>query len=295
MDPIARRLWILLAYIVATIPFVEWPGSVVHNLEGYARSVSFFFFVVATVDTTRKLKTLLAVYTATQVWRVLEPLYMHLKSGYWGDYTSLGNWEYMDRLSGSPYDIINPNGLGFVVIMTLPLLHFLIKPDTTARRILWGCRRRDVLRPGAERVAVGIPGAGIPVSVRNLAQQAPRRMAYPRCRRRLCWHGADDRPAARPLRVDFSHTAQGGETAQGRINGVIGDFRVSLRRPFFGHGLGTSQEANANFRGDDKPSHNLYIEIAEELGYMGLALALALIWSFVRACLTAQRVVSARR
>ena len=61
------------------------------------------------------------MYAATQVWRVLEPLYMHLKSGYWGDYASLGNWEYMNRLSGSPYDIINPNGLGFVIIMTLPM------------------------------------------------------------------------------------------------------------------------------------------------------------------------------
>jgi len=138
MDPVAKRLWLLVGYILVTIPFVEWPGSVVRDLEVYAKSLCFFFFVVATVDTTRKLKVLLAVYVATQLWRVLEPLYMHVTSGYWGSYTSLGNWEYMDRLSGSPYDIINPNGLGFVIIMTLPLLHFLIKPDTTMRRFLWG-------------------------------------------------------------------------------------------------------------------------------------------------------------
>src|ERR1700730_16050417 len=137
MDPVAKRLWILVGYILVTIPFVEWPGSVLHNFETYAKSLCFFFFVVATVDTTRKLKVLLGVYVATQVWRVLEPLYMHVTSGYWGSATSLGNWESMDRLAGSPYDIINPNGLGFVIIMTLPLLHFLIKPDTTARRLLW--------------------------------------------------------------------------------------------------------------------------------------------------------------
>jgi putative inorganic carbon (hco3(-)) transporter len=138
MDPVAKRLWILLGYIVVTIPFVEWPGSVLHNLEPYLKSLCFFFFVVATVDTTRKLGTLLAVFVATQVWRVLEPLSMHLLSGYWGDAASLGNWQSMDRLSGSPYDVVNPNGLGFVIIMTLPMLHFLIKPDTTTRRILWG-------------------------------------------------------------------------------------------------------------------------------------------------------------
>ena len=117
------------------------------------------------------------MYTATQVWRVLEPLYMHLRSGYWGDFTSLGNWEYMDRLSGSPYDIINPNGLGFVIIMTLPLLHFLISPDTTARRCAGGDRRGDVLRTGAERFTLRVPGSGVPGSLCHLAQQAARRVA----------------------------------------------------------------------------------------------------------------------
>src|SRR5204863_232792 len=59
MDPVAKRLWILVGYILVTIPFVEWPGSVLHNLEPYAKSLCFFFFVVATVDTTRKLRMLL--------------------------------------------------------------------------------------------------------------------------------------------------------------------------------------------------------------------------------------------
>ena len=90
-----------------------------------------------------------------------------------------------------------------------------------------------------------------------------------------------------------SHSAKGGATAEGRITGVLEDFKVSLRRPFFGHGLGTSREANANFRGEDMPSHNLYTEVAEELGYIGLALMLMLLWSFLRACWMAQRLVAA--
>jgi putative inorganic carbon (HCO3(-)) transporter len=293
-DPVARRLWVLLAYIVLTIPFVQWPGSVVHNLASYAKSVAFFFFVIATVDTTRKLRTLLAVYVATQVWRVLEPLYMHLRSGYWGDYTALGNWEYMDRLSGSPYDIINPNGLGFVIIMTLPLLHFLIKPNTAARRVAWvgiACAMFYALVLSASRsgflafvflclfaiwrskhrfallVVAGI-GAALAMSLMTNLQRE------------------------RYVSI-FSHNAPGGATAELRITGVIGDFNVSLRHPFFGHGLGTSREANANFRDADMPSHDLYMETAEELGYVGLLLVLTLIWSFLRACWIAQQVVRA--
>ena|SRR5215469_1323609 len=294
MDPVAKRLWVLLAYIVVTIPFVEWPGSVLHNLETYIKSVSFFFFVVSTVDTTRKLKTLLAVFTATQVWRVLEPLGMHLHSGYWGSAASIGNWELMDRLSGSPYDIINPNGLGFVVIITLPLLHFLIKPDTALRRAVWAgvaaamcyalvlsASRSSFLalaflclfaiwrsKRSAAWLVVAIVGATIALGLMTTLQRE------------------------RYVSI-FSHSAPGGATAEERITGMIDDFKVSLRRPLFGHGLGTSREANAHFRGVDLLSHNLYLETAEELGYVGLILVLALIWSFLRACWLAQRVLKA--
>lgn len=294
MDPVAKRLMILVGYILVTIPFVEWPGSVIHNLETYAKSLCFFFFVVATVDTTRKLRVLLAVYVATQAWRVLEPLYMHVTSGYWGSFTSLGNWEYMDRLAGSPYDIINPNGLGFVIIMTLPLLHFLVKPNTTMRRLLWGgvvCAMCYALVLSASRsgflafiflclfaiwrskhraplLVVAVVGGIIAFTLMTGLQR--------------------DR-----YRSIVSHDAPGATTAEGRITGVIEDFKVSLRRPLFGHGLGTSREANAHFRGEDFPSHNLYTEAAEELGYIGLALLLSLVWGFLRACQKAQQVVSA--
>jgi putative inorganic carbon (hco3(-)) transporter len=294
MDPVAKRLWILLAYIVVTLPFVEWPGSVLHNLESYVKSVCFFFFVVATVDTTRKLRTLLAVYAATQVWRVLEPLYMHLTSGYWGDITSLGNWEYMDRLSGSPYDIINPNGLGFVVIMTLPMLHFLIKPDTAVRRIVWAaiaCAMCYALVLSASRSGfLALVFLCLFVIWRSKHRAAWLTVAVLGATVALAL--MTDLQRERYVSI-YSHHAKGAQTAEDRISGVIADFRVSLRRPFFGHGLGTSREANANFQGHgDQLSHNLYTETAEELGYIGLGLLLALIWSLLRACWTAQQVVS---
>lgn len=294
MDPVARRLWILLGYIAVTLPFVEWPGSVLHNLEPYIKSVCFFFFVVATVDTTSKLRTLLFVYAATQVWRVLEPLYMHFKSGYWGDYASLGNWEYMNRLSGSPSDIINPNGLGFVIIMTLPILHFLVKPDTALRRTLWGATALAM----CYALVLSASRSGF------LAFVFLCLFAIWRTRHRVVWLtvGVIGALLAVTLMTGlqrdryvsiFEHSAPGGVTAETRITGVIEDFKISLRRPLFGHGIGTSREANGRFRGADMPSHNLYTETAEELGYVGLVIVLGLIWSFLRACWTAQQAVAA--
>ncbi|MBV9344291.1 MAG: O-antigen ligase family protein, partial [Gammaproteobacteria bacterium] len=294
MDPVARRLWILVGYIVLTLPFVEWPGSTLHNLEPYSKSLCFFFFVIATVDTTRKLRTLLAVYVATQVWRVLEPLGMHIKSGYWGSFTSLGNWEYMERLAGSPYDIINPNGLAFVIIMALPLLHLILKPDTTLRRALLvgtAIAMCYALVLSASRSGfLGLIFLGV-----LLVWRSKHRVVFLTAGALVLMVSIglmNDLQRERYVSI-FSHSAKGGQTAEDRINGVIADFKVSLRHPLFGHGLGTSREANANFRGEDLPSHNLYLEVAEELGYVGLVLVLALIWSFLQTCLTAQRLVRA--
>jgi len=294
MDPVARKLWILLAYIIVTIPFVEWPGSVVHNLQDYAKSLCFFFFVVATVDTTRKLRLLITVYVVTQVFRVIEPLEMHIRGGYWGSFTSLGNWEYMDRLAGSPFDVINPNGLGFVIIMTLPLLHLILKPDTPVRKALLvglvGAMCYALVLSASRSGFLGLIFLGV-----LLVWNSKNRAAYLAV-------GAVVLVASLFLMSDlqreryvsiFSHHAKGSATAQERITGVIDDFKVSLRRPFFGHGLGTSAEANSHFRGEDLRSHNLYTEVAEELGYVGLVLLLGLIWGFLKACWRAQQIVSA--
>ena len=168
--------------------------------------------------------------------------------------------------------------------MTLPLLHLIIKPETTAHRVALGALAvRHVLCAGAECFALGVPRSGVPVLLLVWRSKHRARLsALPV--RWWCWSALSlmtDLQRERYVSI-FSHSAKGGQTAEPRINGVIGDFKVSLRRPLFGHGLGTSREANANFRGEDLPSHDLYLEAAEELGYVGLALVLALIWSFLQ-------------
>ena len=70
-------------------------------------------------------------------------------------------------------------------------------------------------------------------------------------------------------------------TAEGRLQGIEDDFAVILRRPVFGHGLGTSREANGHFRGVDQPSHNLYAEVGQELGFIGLVIFILFIKSIV--------------
>jgi putative inorganic carbon (HCO3(-)) transporter len=78
-------------------------------------------------------------------------------------------------------------------------------------------------------------------------------------------------------------------TAEGRVEGVKANFLVAMRKPIVGHGLGTSREANANFGLEDKPSHNLYAEVAQELGFVGLAIFLLLLKSIFSAFSSCRR------
>ena len=81
---------------------------------------------------------------------------------------------------------------------------------------------------------------------------------------------------------------------EGRIEGVKADFRVAFRRPLFGHGLGTAKGANYNFRGDAHLAHNLYAEVAQELGFGGLLIFLLLIKSIISNFMGALKEIKGR-
>jgi O-antigen ligase len=70
-------------------------------------------------------------------------------------------------------------------------------------------------------------------------------------------------------------------TAEGRTDGLFEAFNVALRKPIFGHGIGTSREVNANFGTEDKPAHNLYAELAQEMGIVGLVIFMLFIKTII--------------
>ena len=118
-----KLLKILILYSIVTIPFVEWPGSVISNgIPEFIKAIVFYYFTIAFVSTERDIKKFVLVFLACQLFRILEPLYLHVTEGYWGSFTSMANWEYLNRLSGAPSDVVNPNGLAFIVCTTLIFL-----------------------------------------------------------------------------------------------------------------------------------------------------------------------------
>jgi O-antigen ligase len=268
-----KLLRVLIGYVILTIPFVEWPGSVMkYGLPNLIKAVVFYYFTVSFVKTNRDLKCSLFVFLACQSWRVLEPLYLHLTEGYWGDSAYMADEQFLNRLSGAPHDVVNPNGLAFIVCTLFPFFYYLSELSWK-RRITFALVTPLLLYAlaltGSRSGVVGLGAifAGILVKSRNrivvgmlgvlVVVVGYSALALDMKDRYLSIFGEGEKNRA---------------TMEGRLEGVKQDFDVMLRRPIFGHGLGTSPEANAHFRGISQISHNLYTEVGQELGLAGLVI-----------------------
>jgi putative inorganic carbon (hco3(-)) transporter len=292
-----KQLLVLMGFIVFTVPFVEWPGSVVKlGMEPFIKAVMFYFFTLWCVNSSRDLRIFLTVYVGCQCFRVLEPLYLHFAYGYWGAATSMSDTEFMDRLSGAPLDIVNPNGLAFIILGTLPILYFIQKKERWhIRLVMWaliGALSYALILTASRSgfiVFLLLIGLGVWNSKNRALAITVLTVAT-----LIVSSGLDELQRDRYLSI-FRSDVKGASTAHGRIDAVYADFNVALRRPLFGHGLGTSVEANAHYRGYGQISHNLYTEVAQELGFIGLFIFLAFISTAVRAAWHAQRVAAAAK
>jgi putative inorganic carbon (HCO3(-)) transporter len=291
-----KRLLQLILYIVITLPLVRWPGSALNTgFETFFKAAIFYFLIVGAIHTQRQLGIFLFVFGAAQVFRVLEPLYLHLTQGYWGSTTNMGNWELMDRLSGAPSDIINPNGLGYVIVSTLPLLFFYQKGASwTIKAIVWfiaGAMLYALALTGSRSsflVLAFLVVAWLWVSPRPFAA-----LALVVSVGALLFVNMTELQRERYLSIVRSDV-RGAGSAQGRVEGVLQDLDAALARPLFGHGLGTSLEVNSNLRGNAQPSHNLYVETMQELGLVGLFVFLRFIVAALKGGYAAALVAKTR-
>jgi len=266
----------MIVYIIVTVPLVEWPGSVVkNNADPFIKAAIFYFFTVSLVTTESRLRTLVNVFLATQAFRIVEPLYLNVTDGYWGSATHIGGGQFMDRLSGAPHDIINSNGLAAVIIRFLAMGYFLSIGATTKWKTLFfigvpACLYALILTASRSGFIVLIVVV-LTIIVKNQKKVATVVV--------LGIFGVVALQSLNPLQVDRYLSIGRGDvrfasTARGRIDSVIKAFEIGLERPIVGHGLGTSFEANFNKVGDDHLTHNLYVEVFQELGIIGFIIFL---------------------
>lgn len=275
-------LKVLCAYIVVSIPFQTWSGSALFTgLPNFIKAVVFYFFTIWFVTGERRLKAFMAVFVACQCFRVFEPVYLHITSGYWGDKASLDLYgtAFMSRLSGAPKDIVNPNGLAFVIDTAVSMLYYLAFTS-----IIWaGAALASISICLYALVLTGSRGGmiGILVIMAGIALKSKHRVALSLLFLLMAIigfvrMGAIDKD--RYMSIVDSNT-KNAVTADDRFEQIKRYWPIVLDRPFFGHGIGTSREANANLAGYDQPAHDLYIEVGEELGLVGLLIYILFIRS----------------
>lgn len=277
-----KALKILIIYIILTVPFVAWPGSVVRfGIPNFIKGVVFYFFTVYFVNSEKKLKILIGTFIAVQSFRIFEPLYLHITEGYWGSASMMSNWEFLNRLSGAPLDIINPNGLAFVIVSVIPFFYYLAslswKNKTIFLLTIPLCLYALTLTESRSGViAMGAVFAGIVMKSRKktlltvigivCAVMIFVRLPY--------------ETKMRYLSI-IDPTTEHSDTARGRIEGMQRSFGVAMDRPIFGHGIGSNAEATWNIEKWTSMSHILYGEVAIELGYLGLIIFLFFMKSII--------------
>lgn len=302
---VEKVLRVLIVYAIVTIPFVYWPGSVLKSgLPNFIKAAVFFYFTVAFVRTELDLKKFLLIFISCQSFRILEPLYLNLTADYWGSVASMANWEYLARLSGAPKDVINPNGLAFVVCTVLPFFFFL-------RGLSWKTRWISLILVPLFLYVLALTGsrtgiiglivvmAGIVWKAKNPASFVSIAVAG------LIALGVGFAFLDPDLQDRYLSIVGMGEknreTLDDRWEGLAAQLDVVWNKPIVGYGLGTSAEANGNFTttgpyaGWELRAHNLYLELALELGVFGLIIFLFLIKAIFSNFLQCRKTIAAHR
>ncbi|TVP52822.1 MAG: hypothetical protein EA349_15040 [Halomonadaceae bacterium] len=279
-DPILKCALLLIGFIAVSLPLVEYPGSVVrNNLNNFVLAICFLFFTALIVDTDRRLRWFLFVFVGCQLVRILEPLYMNLTQGYWGGQTHLQGGVFADRLSGAPADVINANELGFVIVTVIPFIHYLLFPLGWKSKILYAGLMLAMLYALMLTMSRGALIALLVVVF----------MLFKESRHKLMLLGVAVTLAVvgwslmTPVQQDryislIDRDTTGGASVDGRFMGMQAEFRLAMRRPIVGFGVGTTPEAKVNVMGYRQASHSLYAELLTEVGVIGMGIFLALLW-----------------
>lgn len=287
---IDRWLTALVVYSLLALPLVEWPGSAVKiGFPNFLKAAVFYYFTRAFIRSEKQLRTFMMVFLSCQIFRVLEPLYLNLTVGYWGSRASLGGGvEFMNRLAGGPFDVVNPNGLAFIVCTVLPLLYFLSQESTT-RKIVASLLSIPLLYAlllsGSRSGMIGLLIVALGIIIKSKHKTAIVATFSVATILGLGMLSGD--MSDRYLSI-LGKSEKNQATASERWEGMRSQLQVVYRRPFFGYGLGTSAEANHHYSlsgpyaGKTMPAHNIYLEVAQELGLFGLIIFLGFLYRLLQ-------------
>ena len=271
-----------------TVPFSIWPGGSLAVLSDYAKTATIFLLLSHVVTSMARLRLAAWLLTWMALGLGLFALYNFLTGAV------IDQGANQDRLVGSEGALTkNPNDLALMVNLLLPLSVglFLASKESWQRVLLFtaiGMEAMTVVltysRGGALTLAVIML-----VYVWKLRRSRERSFLYA---------GVLAAVLALPLlpssyfdRMSTITNVQADRTgsAQERMSDMIIAAKTILANPVMGAGMGMNMLVMREARGGWLGVHNVYLEHALDLGLIGLAIFLALLWSCIRAVAVIQQ------
>ncbi|HTL61771.1 MAG TPA: O-antigen ligase family protein [Nitrospira sp.] len=265
-----------------TVPFSLWQGGSVAVLADYAKTIAIFVLLSHVVTSLARLRLAAWLLTCMAIGLGFFAVYNFMTGA------MIDQGVNQDRVVGNEGALTkNPNDLALMVNLLLPLTVglFLASTEVWQRAVLFAAI-------GVEAGTVVLTysrGGAITLAVIVLAY-----LWKLRGRRERSWiyAGLFAAVLALPLlpssyfdRMSTITNVQADRTgsAQERIADMIIAAKTILDNPVIGAGMGMNMIAMREARGGWLPVHNVYLELALDLGVFGLALFLVLMWSCIQA------------
>lgn len=266
----------IVAYIILTLPFVRWPGTVLRfGLIDFFKSAVFYIFTIAFITDQKKLKTYVFLYFILLLFIVLEPLYLYIAHGRLGyvDYSMGGDGFF--RLSGTTNKVGgNPNGLASVIAILMAFIFFYYRCCSSRLfRIslisLVPVLLYALVLTGSRSGLLATLTALMVCALKSKAKALYILLIFVIAAG--AWTQLDGIHKQR-YETLLDKDIEGRAGVDGRIEHIKRGLSLFAERPLTGFGIGTYREANFNMLGEDLTSHNLYVGALVELGLIGSAL-----------------------
>jgi O-antigen ligase len=283
-DKILLSTLLLIGAGLLSIPFSVWPGGAADTVINMVKLITLVFLLTLMVDSTARLRMTLWCLATMAAWFAGSSLIAYSQ----GQYYALGN---LGRAKGINSLAGDPNELAGLLLAMLPLLVALLRSTRNifGRIFALACVALSVVAislTGARIVAISL----IALAVFYIVQSKRKFSTFLACLLIACmlWHWLPQEYKLRYLTVE--HYAQGGEldaSNQLRLEIWRGGRQIFLKYPIFGVGAGQFGTAYGLIilvgrHGAWMQPHNLLIQVACELGIVGLIAFGNLLWQIAK-------------
>lgn len=277
-SPISRNLFLFfLVIIFSMIQALDFPTAYDRTWD-FAKVYAFYFMIIALIKTDRELKIFLLSFGILMAWIGYEPIYNFLH----GEVIAYGETTYAVAETGRGSGHV---ALGIYLLQGLPFLWYLTVSNQNIKGKLIGLF--PLIICFIALIISGSRGAmiGLVMMILLIAYFSNHKILY------LLSGGFIIMIALLSMGSGYlSHMrtvlefGQSDLSAHSRVSGLINGIDMLIKRPLLGVGPGCYPVARKLWFGWGMWSHNIYGQLAGDLGFAGIIVWIIFLYSYLKKC-----------